>query len=128
MKSSRTSGRLRFLIAAVAVCMLLLGQAAAYPLVLCVSGTGHVEVETFNAGCCMKPAVAGSEVIAAHLECDGCTDLSLETASDTPRPVPPQALAHSGFPIFEWSRAGASSGYPASALPVSIEASAPLRC
>ena len=64
------------------VCLLLLAQWTGFATVLCVSGSGHVEVEELNAPCCTPRAPRDAGISGgADGSCVGCTDMPMQTAS-----------------------------------------------
>ncbi len=64
------------------VYLLLLAQWTGFATVLCVSGSGHVEVEELNALCCTPRSSRGAGISGdADGSCMGCTDMPMQTAS-----------------------------------------------
>jgi len=76
----------------------LLAQGASSVAVLCVSGTGHVQIEFQGAPCCAPSDYGRAGAHAETEPCAGCTDLPLELeaasgGSARKAVVPPPAFA-----------------------------------
>jgi hypothetical protein len=120
-------------LSALAVCLLVMAQAAGLPVVLCIAGSGHIAVEALDSSCCSRISGANPGWYAGHPGCGGCTDIPIEAVSqkNAPRTATHTAALPALPETIDPIASGPPSGMPLATLSdITILAGPPplLRC